>query len=753
MTEILESLSEVQRKAVEYNQGPQLVIAGAGSGKTRVLTHKIAYLLTQDVQPWNILALTFTNKAATEMKERIARLVGKEQVHYLNMGTFHSIFSHILRAEAALLGYTSRFTIYDQNDSRALVKRIIKEMGLDDKKYKASNVADRISMAKNHLMDARTYEQNPSVRKVDAAHHQDEIANIYKQYSQRCLLSNAMDFDDLLLLTYRLFATHEETRQKYATRFTHILVDEYQDTNRVQQAILLQLTKDRQNICAVGDDAQSIYSFRGANIDNILNFTNTYPEAKIFKLERNYRSTQSIVSAADRLISHNSFQIPKTTYSENEVGSPIVYKQAYSDKEEAAIVCKDIMKQCSSGCFKVDDIAILYRTNAQSRSIEEALRKENIPYRICGGLSFYQRKEIKDVVAYLRLVANPRDEESLRRVINYPTRGIGSTTVEKLSAASLSAGISIWDCLEIPGTYLSAISGKTLDKVLAFKAMIDGFVSEASDTDVFELTKNVLKQSGMGAEIYAGNDAEDLARQEIIEEFLTSTQEFVVNKREEGNEHEATLGFFLQEISLLTDVEEMSAKDDEHLIKLMTIHGAKGLEFPLVYIVGLEENIFPSLQSSDSPRALEEERRLFYVAITRAEKRCVITSAQNRFRYGQLEFNAPSRFIKELDLSSQVCTGSRPAPSQRPRLSGMFSGNVKPISSRTYAPSKVSTAATVSPMGGGIAVGSRVEHPRFGMGQVTSVEGSGENTKAHVVFDNCGEKVLLLKFAKLKVLS
>ncbi|MGN0221312.1 MAG: ATP-dependent helicase [Prevotella sp.] len=751
MTDILESLSEVQREAVEYCQGAQLVIAGAGSGKTRVLTHKIAYLLSQGVQPWNILALTFTNKAATEMKERIARLVGTEQVRYLNMGTFHSLFSHILRMEAKLLGYTSQFTIYDQNDSRALIKRIIKETGLNDKTYKASIVADRISMAKNHLMDAQAYEQNQSVRKVDVAHHQEEIAHIYKQYSQRCLLSNAMDFDDLLLLAYRLLVTHEDIRQKYATRFTHILVDEYQDTNRVQQAILLQLTKDQQNICAVGDDAQSIYSFRGANIDNILHFTTTYPDARIFKLERNYRSTQSIVSAADRLISHNAFQIPKTTYSENEVGAPIVYKQAFSDREEAAIVCKDIMKQCSSGSFKVDDIAVLYRTNAQSRSIEEALRKENIPYRICGGLSFYQRKEIKDIVAYLRLISNPQEEEALRRVINYPTRGIGNTTVEKLSAASLAAGISIWECLETPDVHLSAISGKALNKVLAFKTMIDGFASEASKIDVFELTKNVLKQSGMATEIYAGNEAEDLARQENIEEFLTSAQEFVVNKREEGNEHEATLGFFLQEISLLTDVEDMAEKGDEHLIKLMTIHSAKGLEFPLVYIVGLEENIFPSLQSSDSPRALEEERRLFYVAITRAEKRCVITSAQNRFRYGQMEFNAPSRFIKELGLSSQGRTGSSSVSSQRPRLSGMFSGNVKPVPSVTSAPSKASATGVALPMDVNIVVGCRVEHSRFGIGEVKSVEGSGENTKAHVVFDNCGEKILLLKFAKLKV--
>lgn len=749
MTEILESLSEVQREAVEYNQGAQLVIAGAGSGKTRVLTHKIAYLLGQGVQPWNILALTFTNKAATEMKERIASLVGAEQVRYLNMGTFHSLFAHILRIEAQHLGYTPQFTIYDQSDSRALVKRIIKEMGLNDKKYKAGNVADRISMAKNHLMDAQAYAQNRSVQRVDAAHHQEETSNIYRIYSQRCRTSNAMDFDDLLLLTYRLFANNEEIRKKYSTRFTHILVDEYQDTNSVQQAILLQLTMEHQNVCAVGDDAQSIYSFRGANIDNILNFTKTYPEARVFKLERNYRSTQSIVSAADRLISHNTSQIRKNTYSENEVGDPIVYRQAYSDKEEAAIVCKDIVKQCKSGRFKVDDIAILYRTNSQSRSIEEALRKENIPYLICGGLSFYQRKEIKDIVAYLRLISNPHDEESLKRTINYPARGIGDTTFERLVAAATEAGISIWECLETPELYLSAVTKRALNKVMEFKAMIDEFAVAAREKDVFELTKDVLRKSGMSADIYSSNEAEALARQENIEEFLTSTQEYVVNKREEGNDHESNLFFYLQEISLLTDVEEQTGKGDEHQIRLMTIHGAKGLEFPLVYVVGLEENIFPSLQSADSIRSLEEERRLFYVAITRAEKRCVITCAQNRFRYGQMEFNPPSRFIKELDLPTQRGSITPSVSRLHPNMTSRPSGSIAPSS----ITSKNSVTKVAPHVDSGVVVGSRVVHPRFGMGKVISLDGSGENTKAYVVFDNCGEKILLLKFAKLNIVG
>ena len=749
MTDILDSLSEVQRRAVEYNQGAQLVIAGAGSGKTRVLTHKIAYLLSQGVQPWNILALTFTNKAATEMKERIADLVGADQVRYLNMGTFHSLFARILRREAQLLGYTSQFTIYDQGDVRALIKHIIKEMGLDEKKYKASNVADRISMAKNHLMDARTYAQNHSVLSVDAAHHQEETSNIYMRYSQRCHTANAMDFDDLLLLTHRLLVNYDDIRRKYSSHFTHILVDEYQDTNRVQQAILLQLTMEHQNICAVGDDAQSIYSFRGANIENILNFTKTYPHAKIFKLERNYRSTQSIVSAADRLISHNSFQISKNTYSENEVGDPIVYRQAYSDKEEAAIVCKDIMKQCKSGVFNVEDIAILYRTNAQSRSIEETLRKMNLPYRIYGGVSFYQRKEIKDIVAYLRLVSNPHDEEALRRVINYPIRGIGNATLEKLSSAATMAEISIWECLEKPDKYLSGLAKKSLNKVLEFKTMIDGFSSKARDYDVFELTKDILRQSGMSADIYANNDADVLAKQENIEEFLASAQEFVINKREEGNEHEANLFFYLQEISLQTDVEENDANGDERMIKLMTVHSAKGLEFPLVYIVGLEENIFPSPQSADSPRALEEERRLFYVAITRAKKKCVITSAQNRYRYGQLEFNAPSRFIKELELSSQSSIGEHSCSSHSFHASNNY------LKSSRFPPKVSDSLASEASvlLDNKIVVGSRVEHSRFGLGRVTAIEGSGENTKACVTFNNCGEKVLLLKFARLKVVS
>lgn len=646
--DLLNDLNEAQRAAVEYIDGPSLVIAGAGSGKTRVLTYKIAYLLSQGMKPWSIMALTFTNKAAREMKERIGKLVGNDLAQHLYMGTFHSIFSRILRTEAEHIGFNNNFTIYDESDSRSLIKAIVKEMGLDDKKYKPAAVHAKISMAKNNLMSAAAYESDAAIFEQNKRAQMPEVGKIFVAYVQRCKQANAMDFDDLLMLTYQLFREHEDIRHKYAARFDYVLVDEYQDTNHVQMSIVMQLCQEKQRVCAVGDDSQSIYSFRGANIDNILNYQRQFQGTRLFKLEQNYRSTQTIVEAANSLIKHNRNQIPKDVFSENAKGEKIQYKPAYSDKEEAAIVAKDVKRiRREDGC-QYSDFAILYRTNAQSRSFEEEFRKQGIPYRIYGGLSFYQRKEIKDIIAYFRLVANPDDEEAIKRIINYPARGIGATTVLKIADCAHQNQVSFWEVIGAPERYGLAVNKGTMNKLETFRLLISSFIERAQTTDVYELGDAIIKESGISQDIMSGKDADDLARQENLEEFLSGMSAFVEERREEGRFDELFLQDYLQDVALLTDADSDGDKDEPR-VSLMTVHAAKGLEFPTVFVVGLEENIFPSPLSAASLRELEEERRLLYVAITRAEKHCILTNAKNRWRYGKMEFDNPSRFIDEID--------------------------------------------------------------------------------------------------------
>ena len=648
--DLLNDLNEAQRAAVEYIDGPSLVIAGAGSGKTRVLTYKIAYLLNQGMKPWSIMALTFTNKAAREMKERIGRLVGDDLAQHLYMGTFHSIFSRILRAEAEHIGFNNNFTIYDEADSRSLIKAIVKEMGLDDKSYKPAAVHAKISMAKNNLVSAESYASDAAIYEQNKRAQMPEVGKIFLAYVQRCKQANAMDFDDLLVLTHQLFREHEEIRQKYAARFDYILVDEYQDTNHVQMSIVMQLCKEKLRVCAVGDDSQSIYSFRGANIDNILNYQKQLKGTRLFKLEQNYRSTQTIVKAANSLIKNNRNQIKKDVYSENAVGEKLQYKPAYSDKEEAVIVAKDIKRIKRQDDCEYHDFAILYRTNAQSRSFEEEFRRQGIPYRIYGGLSFYQRKEIKDIIAYFRLVANPDDEEAIKRIINYPARGIGAATVMKIADCAHQNQVSFWEVIGEPAHYGLNVNKGTLTKLDNFRLLISSFIERSHTTDVYELGDAIIKESGISQDIMSGRDADDLARQENLEEFLSGMSAFVEERREEGRMDEAFLTDYLQDVALLTDADSEGAKDEPR-VSLMTVHAAKGLEFATVFIVGLEENIFPSPLAAMSVRELEEERRLLYVAITRAEKHCILTNAKNRFRYGKMEFDNPSRFIDEIDSS------------------------------------------------------------------------------------------------------
>ena len=759
---LLEQLNEGQREAVVYCDGPQLVIAGAGSGKTRVLTYKIAYLLQQGMDPWNILALTFTNKAAREMKERIGRLVGAERARYLQMGTFHSVFARILRAEAAALDFQSNFTIYDQSDSRSLVKSIIKEMQLDDKVYKPASVADRISMAKNHLLLPQAYAQS-SWATDDAQHKRPALKNIYIRYSERCKQANAMDFDDLLVYTYMLLKNHEDIRQKYIERFQYVLVDEYQDTNYAQQEIVVLLTKEHGRVCVVGDDAQSIYSFRGANIDNILNFQKQYDGARLSKLEQNYRSTQLIVQAANSLIRHNERQIPKDVFSENEHGEKLILKPAYSDKEEAIIVCNDIQRIKRKDQCHYSDFAILYRTNSQSRSFEEQMRKDGIPYRIYGGLSFYQRKEIKDVIAYYRVVSNPNDEEALRRIINYPTRGIGDTTVNKIVETANTYGVSLWTVICQPVLFHLSLAKGTATKIEAFRQLIESWIARVDKEDAYELGHAIIMESGISKEIYGSNNPDDLSRQENLEEFLGGMQDFVEGRREEGMEEQVFLSDFLQEVALLTDLDSDDGDADDKVV-LMTIHSAKGLEFPTVFVVGLEENIFPSPMCTNSMRELEEERRLLYVAITRAEKHCILTCAQNRWRYGKMEYDTPSRFIKDIDshllqveserggIAPAVSVTRRPVSRmQNPRpVATQFMADPKP----RLIPVRQESRLPQSSVGDiGLKEGNVIEHQRFGVGKVIKIEGSGENTKATVEFKNAGTKQLLLKFAKYTIIG
>ena len=714
------------------------------------------------------------------MKERIGRLVGEEQARYLQMGTFHSVFARILRAEAEHIGYNSNFTIYDQTDARSLVKAIIKEMGLDDKVYKPSSVADRISMAKNHLILPQAYAQS-AWASDDAQQKRPQVSHIYIRYAERCRQANAMDFDDLLVQTWVLFQNHEDIRRKYVDKFHFVLVDEYQDTNFAQQSIVYQLTKERQMVCVVGDDAQSIYSFRGANIDNILNFRSQYEGARLFKLEQNYRSTQLIVQAANSLIRRNERQIPKNVYSKNEHGEKLQLKPAYSDKEEAMIVAQDIKRLKRQDHCNWSDFAILYRTNSQSRSFEEQLRKDNIPYRIYGGLSFYQRKEIKDVIAYFRLIANPYDEEAFKRIINYPARGIGDTTVGKIVQTAQAYGVSLWQVITEPVLFPMDVSKATMTKIQAFRGLIESWVSRLNTEDVYTLGHDIIMTSGISKDIYSGRNPEDISRQENLEEFLSGLQDFVESRREEDMGDQVYLPDFLQEVALLTDLDSDNG-DENDKVTLMTIHSAKGLEFPTVFVVGLEENIFPSPMCTNSMRELEEERRLLYVAITRAEKHCILTCAQNRFRYGRMEYDTPSRFIRDIDPElldvhseagggTSIFGGSRSASwMQNPRpVATQFKADPKPRAVAPRQPEKpvdpfgpqfkrVYNAVAPRPMAsdpsaGDLREGSTIEHQRFGVGTVIKIEGTGENTKATVQFRNVGTKQLLLKFAKFKIIG
>ena len=786
---IEEELNEEQRRAVCYDKGPSLVIAGAGSGKTRVLTYKIAYLLERGWKPWNILALTFTNKAAREMKERIARLVGHELASGLWMGTFHSVFSRILRKEADKIGFSSHFTIYDQADSRNLIKTVIREMGLDDKTYKPANIAAHISNAKNRLILPEAYLSDNAVRMADQAAKIPMTGEIYLRYMSRLQQADVMDFDDLLLYTYILLKEHPEVCERYADKFDFVLVDEYQDTNYAQHCIIWELTHKKQQVCVVGDDAQSIYSFRGANIDNILNFTQKYNNAKLFKLEQNYRSTKTIVSAANSLISHNDRQIPKDVFSDKEKGSPLHVYSAYSDIEEAEIVVNQIAALRRKEKMEYDDFAILYRTNAQSRTFEEALRKRGMPYRIYGGLSFYQRKEIKDVIAYFRLVVNPNDEEAFKRIINYPARGIGDTTVGKIISAATDHGVSLWAALCEPLSYGLDINKGTHAKLQGFRELIEGFIVDQADKNAYEIGTNIIRQSGIINDVCQDTSPENLSRKENIEELVNGMNDFCALRQEEGNPN-VSLTDFLSEIALLTDQDSDKADDGEK-ITLMTVHSAKGLEFKNVFVVGLEENLFPSGMVGDSPRALEEERRLFYVAITRAEEHCYLSFAKTRFRYGKMEFGSPSRFLRDIDVhylqlpheagvSRAVDEGAgrfrreieggftrSASPSRAPFGSTSSEQRERP-KAQIIAPSvprnlkKVSTVSpssgaqatsSTSPSVAGVQAGQMIEHERFGLGEVMKVEGTGDNAKATIHFKNAGDKQLLLRFARFKVVE
>ena len=791
--DFLNELNDSQRMAVEYCDGPALVIAGAGSGKTRVLTYKIAYLLGSGLKPWNILALTFTNKAANEMKQRIASLVGGEMARWLNMGTFHSVFARILRVEAAALGYEPNFTIYDEADSRSLIKTIVKEMQLDDKVYKPATVHSRISMAKNHLMLPRDYMANHNLIERDREQRMPAFAKVYETYCARCRMANAMDFDDLLTNTFTLFSEHEDIRLKYADKFKYILVDEYQDTNSVQQKIVWQLSREHLHVCAVGDDAQSIYAFRGANIDNILDFQKQFAGTRMFKLEQNYRSTQRIVQAANSLIRHNAHQIPKDVYSRNDEGEKLVLKEAYSDREEALIVCNEIKRIRRAEHCGYGDFAVLYRTNSQSRSFEEAMRKESIPYKIYGGLSFYQRKEIKDIIAYFRLVVNPDDEEAFKRIINYPKRGIGDATVAKIAGVASVAGVSLWSVICEPDKFGLIVTGAIMSNIRGFRALIKLFRDRLNDTDAYALGLELVKVSGISTDIYADRSPENLSRQENLEELLGSMQEFVENRKEEGHENEIGLADFLREVSLQTDVESDDAADDASRVALMTVHSAKGLEFPTVFVVGLEENVFPSMLSLNSMRELEEERRLLYVAITRAERHCVLTYAKSRYRYGRMETEAPSRFLKDIDpelldidRSVDQWAALGVGPSYGRQRSEVRLANSRPVATQfmadpkprgaahyddaritdTFSPSfqrlrsvaamkhggRPSAAGAAEPVDG-LKENCVIEHERFGVGTVVRLEGTGENLKATVQFKNAGTKQLLVKFARFKVIG
>lgn len=778
MEEYLDQLNESQREAVKYNEGPSLVIAGAGSGKTRVLTYKIAYLVHLGLAPQSILALTFTNKAAREMKERIAKITGYQTARRLWMGTFHSIFSRILRYEAEHIGYPSNFTIYDASDSKSLLKAIIKEMQLDDKVYRIGMIQSRISNAKNALVTWKAYEQSKELMQHDIDSKVPLLREIYKRYQNRCQQAEAMDFDDLLLQTNILFRDHPQVLEKYRSFFQFVLVDEYQDTNFAQHLIVQKLCEQHRRICVVGDDAQSIYSFRGANIDNILQFKNQYPGCRIFKLERNYRSTQNIVNAANSLIHKNKEQIFKNVYSEKEQGSKVRVSSSYSDYEEGYAVAAMINEMRMRKDYDYSEFAILYRTNAQSRILEEALRKRGIPYKIYGGLSFYQRKEVKDVISYLRLIVNPHDEEAFKRVINYPSRGIGDTTVNKVISAATENNVSLWTVLNAPIDYALPINSGTAKKLSDFREMIERFIQENARLSAEEMAAMVVKESGIVSTLFQDRSVEGISKQENLQELLKGISEFCELRREEGVE-QVSLADFLSEISLLTDQD--NDKDEQaNKVTMMTVHAAKGLEFRNVFVVGLEEELFPSSMSKDNPRAVEEERRLFYVAITRAEENCVLTYAKSRFRNGQSAMCSPSRFLKDIDVQFLELPADSSADTfaaarerfERPAFSSPFQqpravekeepSFISPVAQaqqrqrlrkvETVTSSPVSSSAPASDLSG-LCVGAKVRHDRFGEGEVIAIEGDGGNAKATVAFTHFGQKQLLLKFARLTIIK
>ena len=778
MEEYLNKLNESQREAVEYNEGPSLVIAGAGSGKTRVLTYKIAYLVHLGLVPQSILALTFTNKAAREMKERIAAITGDQTARRLWMGTFHSIFSRILRYEAEHIGYPSNFTIYDTTDSKSLLKAIIKEMQLDDKVYRLGMVQSRISNAKNALVTWKAYEQSKELMQHDIDSKVPLLREIYKRYQNRCQQAGAMDFDDLLLQTNILFRDHPQVLEKYRSFFQFVLVDEYQDTNFAQHLIVQRLCEQHRRICVVGDDAQSIYSFRGANIDNILQFKNQYPGCRIFKLERNYRSTQNIVNAANSLIHKNKEQIHKNVYSEKEEGSKVRISASYSDYEEGYAVASAINELRLRKDYDYADFAILYRTNAQSRILEEALRKRGIPYKIYGGLSFYQRKEIKDIISYLRLIVNPHDEEAFKRVINYPSRGIGDTTVNKVIKAATENNVSLWTVLNAPIDYALPINSGTAKKLTDFREMIERFIEQNTRLSAEEMAAIVVKESGIVSSLFQDRSVEGISKQENLQELLKGIAEFCELRREEGVE-QVSLADFLSEVSLLTDQD--NDKDEQaNKVTMMTVHAAKGLEFKNVFVVGLEEELFPSSMSKDNPRAVEEERRLFYVAITRAEENCVLTYAKSRFRNGQSAMCSPSRFLKDIDVrfldvpadSSADTFAAARERFQRPAFTSPFQqpravekeepSFISPVAQaqqrqrltkvETTTSTPASSSAPASDLSG-LRVGAKVCHDRFGEGEVIAIEGDGGNAKATVAFTHFGQKQLLLKFARLTIIG
>ena len=812
-----EELNGAQLDAVRYLDGPSLVIAGAGSGKTRVLTYKIAYLLENGFEPWSILALTFTNKAANEMKERIAARVGARSASMLWMGTFHSVFSKILRREAHHIGYDPQFTIYDQSDSRSLVKSIIKDMQLDDKVYKPNAVAERISSAKSNLISPSDYENDQGLRNDDKRARIPSVYDIYKRYAERCRLANAMDFDDLLVNTYRLFRDFPDVRRQYVERFRYVLVDEFQDTNYVQACIVWQLTQERKAVCVVGDDAQSIYSFRGANIGNILGFTERYGGAEIFKLEQNYRSTRMIVNAANSLIAKNSQQIKKNVFSERGDGTPLELYPAYSDLEEVEIVANKIADLRRREGLGFSDFAILYRTNAQSRVFEEAFRRRGFPYRIFGGLSFYQRKEVKDVIAYFRLICNKDDEEAFKRIINYPARGIGDKTVQKVKDIALERGLSLWQVLADPFLCGLDVNKGTLGKLMQFTGMIEGFSKLAGEKNAIDVAREVVKVSGMREELYRDTSVEGKSRQENLEALMAAIEEFVDMHLEEGNEHNS-LADFLSEVSLMSDLENEDSGDGER-ITLMTVHSAKGLEFPTVFVVGLEEDLFPNSGARESLREMEEERRLLYVAITRAKDHCILSFAKSRYKYGQFGFCEPSCFIKEINpayiimpnggwvqqrqqqpsfrqgamfgatnnnYNRRSSYGYGQEENGRPQFSraagasagsvagqarsGGYGGVNTSVNNGSSAAVGANTASRLANLyrvtdvqrfsqgaGGGaqpgVSVGAIVQHDRFGVGEVQSTEGGGDNAKATIKFQNAGVKTLLLKCAKLKIIG